>query len=146
MSTTTARRPVPPASPSPLEANGGNELLVPSQAVADVVDDLRADLAAVQAVIKTVSGARTRGEAVDLALTGVRDAFGWAYGSYWRVHPEDNALHFFAESGQVNEEFRRVTQEATFAEGVGLAGRTWRARASRSSRTSAKSPTALGPR
>lgn len=32
------------------------------------------------------------------------------------------------ESGSAGEEFRLVTREATFAEGVGVAGRAWRSR------------------
>jgi methyl-accepting chemotaxis protein len=37
-------------------------------------------------------------------------------------------LRFAVESGSAGEEFRRVTLAASFAEGVGLAGRAWRAR------------------
>jgi hypothetical protein len=58
----------------------------------------------------------------------VRTAFGWAYGSYWVLDPVDNVLRFQQESGSAGEEFRKVTLTASFAEGVGLSGRTWRAR------------------
>jgi methyl-accepting chemotaxis protein len=37
-------------------------------------------------------------------------------------------LRFRSESGSAGEEFRKVTLAATFAEGVGLSGRAWRAR------------------
>jgi hypothetical protein len=37
-------------------------------------------------------------------------------------------LRFQQESGSAGEEFRTVTLTASFAEGVGLSGRTWRAR------------------
>jgi methyl-accepting chemotaxis protein len=37
-------------------------------------------------------------------------------------------LRFRTESGSAGEEFRKVTLAATFAEGVGLSGRAWRAR------------------
>ncbi len=62
------------------------------------------------------------------ALDTVRREFGWAYGSYWRVDPDANALRFVAESGAVDDEFRRVTREARFREGEGLNGRSWRMR------------------
>jgi methyl-accepting chemotaxis protein len=61
-------------------------------------------------------------------LESVRRAFGWAYGSFWRVDPERNVLVFAQESGSVDEEFRRVTRTATFREGEGLNGRAWRQR------------------
>jgi len=41
---------------------------------------------------------------------------------------EDRALHFVLESGSAGQEFRDVTMAASFQEGVGLAGRAWRAR------------------
>ncbi|MEU4218660.1 methyl-accepting chemotaxis protein [Actinoplanes sp. NPDC026623] len=61
-------------------------------------------------------------------LDSVRAAFGWAYGSYWEVDDEEQVLRFKVDSGSVGEEFRKVTLAATFAEGVGLSGRAWRAR------------------
>jgi GAF domain-containing protein len=36
-------------------------------------------------------------------------------------------LRFVVESGDAGPEFRQVTQAASFAEGVGLSGRAWRA-------------------
>ncbi len=62
------------------------------------------------------------------ALTTVREGFGWDYGSFWQVEESDRALHFVQESGTVGEEFQAVTRTASFAEGVGLSGRAWRAR------------------
>src|SRR5699024_11786967 len=73
-----------------------------------------------------LAGARTTEEAVRSALGVVREQFGWAYGSYWRV--SDGALRFVQECGTAGEEFRRVTMAASFAEGVGLSGRAWRRR------------------
>ena len=67
-------------------------------------------------------------EAIRQALDLVRERFGWAYGSYWQVDPADRALHFVQESGDAGEEFRQVTLAASFREGVGLAGRAWKAR------------------
>jgi len=57
----------------------------------------------------------------------VRAAFGWAYGSAWKIAPE-GVLKFAVESGTVTPEFRQVTLNATFAEGVGLSGRAWQER------------------
>jgi methyl-accepting chemotaxis protein len=58
----------------------------------------------------------------------VRDAFGWAYGSYWKIHDGEDVLRFVQESGDAGAEFREVTLRASFAEGVGLSGRTWKSR------------------
>ncbi len=87
-----------------------------------------ADTAAVNQVLRQVSTASTPEEAMAGALDTIRAGFGWAYGSYWRVRTEDRALHFVQESGSAGQEFREVTMAASFREGVGLAGRAWRAR------------------
>src|SRR5690606_9471492 len=58
----------------------------------------------------------------------VREQFGWAYGSYWRIDDSAGVLRFAQESGDAGAEFRRVTLAASFSEGVGLSGRAWRAR------------------
>jgi methyl-accepting chemotaxis protein len=86
------------------------------------------DTAAVNTVLQALSGAHTVDEAARLALDAVRDSFGWAYGSFWKVDPTDRALKFVLESGDAGEEFRRVTLAASFQEGVGLSGRAWRNR------------------
>jgi GAF domain-containing protein len=85
-----------------------------------------ADAGAVTAVLQAVSAATSAEQAARTALDAIRKEFGWAYGSYWHVDTRDNALHFVVDSGSAGEEFRRITQQASFAEGVGLAGRTWR--------------------
>ncbi|MFO0603457.1 MAG: methyl-accepting chemotaxis protein [Polyangiales bacterium] len=79
-------------------------------------------------VLEAASGAATPEEAAKAALDVVRDAFGWAYGSYWGLDPASRTLRFRVESGEVNRDFRRVTMAAEFAEGVGLCGRAWAAR------------------
>ena len=66
--------------------------------------------------------------AVQSALDTVRDAFGWAYASYWKIHDGEDVQRFVQESGDAGEEFRRVTLAASFAEGVGLSGRAWKTR------------------
>jgi methyl-accepting chemotaxis protein len=83
---------------------------------------------AVNRVLEAMSKAASVKDAARTALDTVRDAFGWAYGSYWIIDPKENALLFAVESGSVNEEFRRVTMEARFREGEGLSGRAWRSR------------------
>ncbi|MEV1286354.1 GAF domain-containing protein [Micromonospora sp. NPDC049679] len=86
------------------------------------------DVAAVNTVLRGLSAATTREEATRQALETIRREFGWEYGSFWTVDPAADVLTFVLESGDAGEEFRRVTRSATFAEGVGLAGRTWKAR------------------
>src|SRR5688500_4756351 len=90
--------------------------------------EARANATAVTDVVAALGAARTSEEAIRQALDLVRERFGWAYGSYWQVDPADRALHFVQESGDAGEEFRQVTLAASFREGVGLAGRTWKAR------------------
>ncbi|HEY8719712.1 GAF domain-containing protein [Pengzhenrongella sp.] len=90
--------------------------------------EAKANVDAVTAVVSTLAGTRTIKEAVSAALDLVRQRFGWAYGSYWVIDPVGGALRFAQDSGEVAEEFRRVTLEASFKEGVGLSGRAWKAR------------------
>ncbi len=94
----------------------------------DAVAEARANSAAVTTVLRALSRASTGVEAAKLALDSVRECFGWVYGSYWRVNTGEKALRFVVESGDAGEEFRRVTLNASFAEGVGLSGRAWRSR------------------
>ena len=84
-----------------------------------------ADTNAVNLVLSRLSAAETMDEAVQAALDTVRGEFGWAYGSYWRIDPDDDTLKFAIESGDAGPEFRKVTLEASFAKGVGLSGRAW---------------------
>src|SRR5262249_12659029 len=83
---------------------------------------------AVNEVLAAMGSATTCDSAAQAALDTVRDAFGWAYGSYWKVDPADQLLKFAVESGDAGEEFRKVTLAASFAEGVGLSGRAWKSR------------------
>ncbi|MCZ2804721.1 GAF domain-containing protein [Modestobacter sp. VKM Ac-2983] len=90
--------------------------------------EARSDVTAVTRVLTALDRATTCEEVARVALDTVRDSFGWAYGSYWMVAPEDGQLHFTVESGDAGPEFRAVTRSASFAEGVGLSGRAWKAR------------------
>jgi GAF domain-containing protein len=98
-------------------------------AAADLVaEEATTNTAALAAVVRALAKVSSSGQAAQVALDTVRDLFGWAYGSFWRVNTADRALHFVVESGDAGPEFRKVTLTATFAEGVGLSGRAWRAR------------------
>lgn len=86
------------------------------------------DLAAVGDVVRVVSSATSRSQALRRALDTIRADFGWDYGSCWIIEDGDDVLRFAEESGDVSEDFRAVTRSATFQEGVGLAGRAWSSR------------------
>ncbi len=86
------------------------------------------DVESVATVIREVTVAESREEALQRALEAIRLGFGWEYASFWRIDPALNALTFVQESGTAGDEFRQVTREASFAYGVGLAGRTWKAK------------------
>ncbi|MDG6103844.1 GAF domain-containing protein [Dactylosporangium aurantiacum] len=100
-----------------------------NQALATIeLKQLAADRLAVTTVVSALGKAHDVPSTIRAALDTVRSAFGWAYGSYWEVDPSGRELRFHTESGSAGEEFRKVTLEATFAEGVGLSGRAWRTR------------------
>jgi putative methionine-R-sulfoxide reductase with GAF domain len=86
------------------------------------------DRLAVTTVVAALGDTHDSDGAVRSALDSVRTAFGWKYGSYWEIDERDHLLHFKIESGSAGDEFRKVTLASTFAEGVGLSGRAWRAR------------------
>ncbi|WP_299955477.1 methyl-accepting chemotaxis protein [uncultured Modestobacter sp.] len=86
------------------------------------------DRVAVTSVVTELGAARDQEHALRIALDTVREAFGWAYGSFWKLDEEANVLRFQQESGSAGEEFRKVTLAASFAEGVGISGRAWKAR------------------
>ncbi|VTR75716.1 GAF domain-containing protein [Cellulomonas hominis] len=99
-----------------------------AQSAADAIAQVARDQQAVTTSVAKVGACRDEADALKTALDTVREEFGWDYGSYWTVDPEARVLRFAVESGTAGEEFRRVTLTASFAEGVGLAGRAWRAR------------------
>jgi GAF domain-containing protein len=85
------------------------------------------DVAAISAVVAAIRGKDSGAEVALAALHAVRDVFGWQYGSYWERRSTDagDVLVFATESGSVGDEFRRVTEAASFGRGVGVAGRAW---------------------
>ncbi|GGK33332.1 hypothetical protein GCM10010124_27620 [Pilimelia terevasa] len=119
-------------SPERLDALRAIGLLV-SQALERITDAERqgaaaVDLAAVNTVLRDVADAGTVEAATGSALETIRREFGWEYGSYWSIDEHEQALRFVLESGSAGAEFRRVTTQASFARGVGLAGRAWAAK------------------
>jgi len=90
--------------------------------------EARSDVAAVTRVLGALDRTTTEEEVARAALDAVRQCFGWAYGSYWKVAAEDHQLHFEVESGDAGPAFRAVTLTASFPEGVGLSGRAWQTR------------------
>ena len=87
-----------------------------------------ADIRAVNQLLLALGRCHTVRDVITSALAAVREAFNWSYGSFWEVHPEEQALRFVHEAGSVTEEFRRVTTDARFREGEGLNGQTWQTR------------------
>src|SRR4051794_1244278 len=64
-------------------------------------------------IIEALSRVSSVDEGVTTAIETVREAFGWAYGSYWTLDQDSERLRFSLESGRVNEEFRKVTEKAS---------------------------------
>jgi methyl-accepting chemotaxis protein len=87
-----------------------------------------ADIKAVNQLLLALGRCRTVRDVITSALSAVREAFDWSYGSFWEVHPEEQVLRFAHDAGSVTEEFRRVTADARFREGEGLNGQTWQTR------------------
>ena len=83
------------------------------------------DTIAINRVLQVVSQARDAAEAIRGVLDTIRSAFGWAYGSYWELSNRHQELRFALDSGIVNDEFRKVTNDARFRKGEGLSGRAW---------------------
>jgi len=90
--------------------------------------ELAADTSAVNRLLIAFGRAKTVPDVISAALSSVREAFGWSYGSYWEVNADDRALRFAHDSGSVSEDFRRVTAESRFREGEGLNGQAWQTR------------------
>ncbi len=83
------------------------------------------DMAAINAVLRVIGDTHSEEEATKSALDTARREFGWEYGSFWAIDEARKVLVNRVESGRASDEFEQVTRQATFAEGIGLAGRTW---------------------
>lgn len=95
---------------------------------ARALEEARADSRVLSAAMSALIDADTADDVARDVLESVRAEFGWSYGSYWVVDPEERALRWSADSGTVSEAFRRVTSTARFREGEGINGRAWRTR------------------
>ena len=90
--------------------------------------DIAENAGAVSKVLQSLNAAKSADDAARITLDAVREAFGLAYGSYWPLDANGNALRFGVASGSANEEFTRLSAEMRFHEGVGLNGRAWKTR------------------
>ena len=97
---------------------------VEASAAQEAAGNLRAMMDAISTIIRS----NTIESIIQSTLDTVLREFGWAYGSYWAVDSASQTLKYAYESGQVGEEFQKVTRSARFKEGEGLNGRAWRTR------------------
>jgi methyl-accepting chemotaxis protein len=124
-----AKRRPPRATSRPPLPNGGPTPEAPSAPEPTDEGDHAAGLThALIESIEAIIRADTAEETVAAALDVGRSRFGFAYGSYWSLDPEQDALVFAMESGDVGAEFRRLSRSARFVEGEGLNGRAWHER------------------
>jgi methyl-accepting chemotaxis protein len=94
----------------------------------DSVFELNQNSNVISDLMQKLSNERDLSTAIMYALDKVRDEFGWAYGSFWQIDKASGELKYSAESGSVNSEFKQVSMNSTFKEGVGLNGRSWKNR------------------
>ena len=83
------------------------------------------------AVTRIVAASPGVSEAVPQMLQAVCEGQGWEVGTLWRVDREAGVLRCvdtWHAPTITNPEFERVTQQSTFAPGVGLPGRIWATR------------------
>jgi len=92
------------------------------------VDDAYGNTRAVLSVLNGLREAVTEREAIQATLDALRSAFNCRYCSYWVVDAPAKVLRFATDSGLINNEFRTLSIEGSFFEGVGLNGRAWRSR------------------
>ena len=126
-----ARRPGTPSSTRPFVLYALSRAVSQSLTAMHAGEQVREaarDQQAVTTVVAEVGSCQDEESAVRAALDAVREEFGWAYGSFWSLDHDARVLRFALESGTAGEEFRQVTLSASFAEGVGLSGRAWKAR------------------
>ena len=94
----------------------------------EAIREERLNAEAIEKASNAIAGSTRVLDAAKAVLDSIRDSYGWAYGSYWQLDKKTRTLKFAVDSGTVTAEFRRATESAAFAEGVGLSGRAWRAR------------------
>ncbi|MGE0489337.1 MAG: methyl-accepting chemotaxis protein [Vulcanimicrobiota bacterium] len=108
------------------KSNGSPQHGMPVEAA---LEEAKANQAALIRVVEKITEASNRREVIQFALDEVREAYGWAYGSFWEHDPNRDALVFSQDSGTVNREFKKVTESASFRRGEGLSGRAWQSEA-----------------
>ncbi|WP_169979358.1 methyl-accepting chemotaxis protein [Tautonia rosea] len=87
--------------------------------------EMLADSNAVNFVLMRLGKANTPDDVIRIALETVREAFGWLYGSFWKLDSDGRSLVFGLESGEMPDEFKRATKASRYVEGQGLSGRCW---------------------
>jgi methyl-accepting chemotaxis protein len=90
-------------------------------------DRAAGDLAAVNSLLRDLAQAQTVDEAIRTALETIRREFDWHYGSWWALDDASATLRLALASGDLGAEFASISRGASFARGVGVAGRTWAA-------------------
>ncbi len=88
-------------------------------------EDAQANLHALIQVVEAMMRMSTVTDVVKAMLDAVRSAFRWTYASYWQLDQQDLSLKLTAESGYIDEDFRRVSQTSRFHANEGFIGRTW---------------------
>jgi methyl-accepting chemotaxis protein len=97
-------------------------------AVNQRLSEVAANYDAVTRTFKAIAAATTIHDAARVAANEVRDAFGYMYGTYWEIDKSSNRMKFVLETGSIAEDFRKATQETTFAHGEGIVGGCWASR------------------
>ncbi len=123
-------RPVARSSFDQLEAvtENGPAPVAPSagQVATTQNDESDANTRALLDTVSAIVRAESVAEILRATLDAIRRRFGWIYASYWAVNPAGDALTFVLESGESDEELKRVSHSARFREGEGLNGRAWK--------------------
>ena len=105
-----------------------NDVPAELAAVKKNLADVAVNYEAITRMFRAIAKTRTVAEAARAAVDEVRDAFGYAYGTYWEIDKHAKRMKFVLEAGSIPEEFRRATRESTFAEGEGIIGGCWKSR------------------
>ena len=92
------------------------------------IDEAYTNTRAVLALLTALNDAACEKEALQASIDTLRLVFDLPYGSCWMLDPTAQLLRFHLDSGDITPEFRRMSVEGSFYEGIGLCGRAWRNR------------------
>lgn len=92
------------------------------------IDEAYTNTRAVLALLTALNDAACEKEALQASIDTIRLVFDLPYGSCWMLDPAAKLLRFHLDSGDITQEFRRLSVEGSFHEGIGLCGRAWRNR------------------